>query len=111
MRPGRELELSIQLLDLVENDLVGAFAKLTGWSPDELVSQRLVTDEDVQWVGHARTGGRGDQTVEEDDVGREPAVSRDVAVARAGAGSPSTRRRHGGARAADPTPRGMCLPP
>jgi hypothetical protein len=78
-----ELQLSVQPLHLVKNDLIPPLGVLRCRglrASDDLAAETLGTSEDVQRICESRPGRRGDQTIEQDEVGREPAVARDIPV-------------------------------
>ena len=111
VRTESELELPVQPLDLVERELVATPMLLSGGDRltlDELAGQRLTADEDVHWIGQAGARRRGNQPIEEDKVGREPAVSSDIPVA--GRAGIIPAERIGGMQAVPLLPRRVELP-
>lgn len=80
-----KLELPIEPLDLVQHDLILPLILLLGadrLSSHDLAAESLAAAEHVHGIGETRPGWRCDQSVEEHEVGSEPAMTGHVAIAR-----------------------------
>lgn len=84
MRAQSEFELPVQALDLVERQLILALLSLLvgdRLTLDNPVAQSLITDENVHGVTDA-CGRRGrNEAIEQNEVGRQPPMTRDVPLA------------------------------
>jgi hypothetical protein len=84
MRAQSEFELPVQLLDLVECQLVLALLlllvrdRVTLGNP---VAQSLITNENVHGIAHACARRGRNEAIEQDEVGRQPPMTRNIALA------------------------------